>query len=86
VAVEIICEACGWMAIVESGYPSAVWTEHERACPAVGGAIRYYPPPEYVPPPPVNVCKHVPIKRLMATTPKGRKLYSVVCSLCGRHL
>jgi hypothetical protein len=83
---EIICEACGWVATVVSGYPPDVWAEHVAGCPAVGGAVRYFPPEPYVPPAPPRQCAHRPVKRHIATLPGGRKRYAVVCALCGRHL
>jgi hypothetical protein len=40
--VEIVCEACGWMAVTSQPVHH-VWAEHEAACPAVGGAVRHMP-------------------------------------------
>jgi len=66
----------------------AVWAEHEAACPAVGGAVRYQPP---LPPlsrllAPVNLCRHRPVRRVIAVTPSGVKRYAVMCELCGRFV
>jgi hypothetical protein len=83
---EIICEACGWMAVT-SEYPPLVWAEHAEGCPAVGGAVRYDPPRPPLPPlPPRPACKHRLIKRHVATLANGKKRYAVLCDLCGRHL
>jgi hypothetical protein len=83
---EIICEACGWMA-VSSGYPQDVWAEHVAGCPAPGGAVRYIPPQAPLPPPPPRpACKHHLVRRHVATLADGRKRYAVVCDRCGRYL
>jgi hypothetical protein len=86
-AVEVICEACGWLAVTDQP-AHLIWAEHEAACPAVGGAVRHMP--ELPPLPrllsPVNACKHRPVKKQIAVTPSGVKRYAVMCELCGRQL
>jgi hypothetical protein len=44
---EVVCEACGWVAVTTQP-PNLVWAEHEKTCPAVGGAVRQLPdlPPQ----------------------------------------
>ena len=68
--------------------PNLVWAEHEAACPAVGGAVRYVPelPPMPVRLPEIHRCKHRLVRRQIAVTPAGSKRYAVVCELCGRHV
>jgi hypothetical protein len=86
--IEIACEACGWVAITSQPVHD-VWVEHEAGCPAVGGAIMRLPDAPPPPPqllPPVNLCKHQPVRRQIAVTPSGKKLYAVSCQLCGRML
>ena len=34
--------------------------------------------------PPVNLCRHQPVRRQIAMTPAGVKKYAVMCELCGR--
>ena len=84
---ELICEACGWMAITSQPLHH-VWAEHEAACPAVGGAVRHQP--ELPPVPqllrPVELCRHRPVRRVIAVTPAGVKRYAVTCELCGRFV
>lgn len=85
--MEITCEACGWLAIT-SQPAHHVWAEHEAACPAVGGAVRYLPE---LPPMPVLMadivpCMHRLVRRQIAVTASGVKRYAVVCELCGRRL
>ena len=65
-----------------------VWAEHEAACPAVGGAVRHLPdlPPLPKLLPPVNLCRHRPVRRVIAVTPSGVKRYAVTCELCGRFV
>jgi hypothetical protein len=86
--IEVSCEACGWIAITSQPVQQ-VWAEHEATCPAVGGAVRHLPdPPPRLPRlmPPVQACDHRPVRRQIAVTPSGKKLYTVACSLCGRML
>ena len=68
--------------------PNLVWAEHEAACPAVGGAVRYVPelPPLPVRLPEIHPCKHRLVRRQIAVTPAGAKRYAVVCELCGRRV
>jgi hypothetical protein len=68
--------------------PNLVWAEHEAACPAVGGAVRYVPelPPLPVRLPEIHRCKHRLVRRQIAVTPAGVKRYAVVCELCGRRV
>ena len=68
--------------------PNLVWAEHEAACPAVGGAVRYVPelPPLPVRLPEIHRCKHRLVRRQIAVTPAGVKRYAVVCELCGRRM
>ena len=84
---ELSCEACGWVAITTQP-PNLVWAEHEKSCPAVGGAIRHMPEPlprqrflgsvkEY---------NHRLVRKHIATTPSGVKKYAVMCELCGRFV
>jgi hypothetical protein len=84
---EIVCEACGWLAIT-SQPAHLVWAEHEAACPAEGGAVRHVPDlpplPRFMPV--AQTCKHRPVRRQIAVTAAGVKRYAVVCELCGRHL
>jgi hypothetical protein len=84
---EIVCEACGWVAVTTQPV-AQVWAEHEATCPAVGGAVRHLPelPPLPRLLPPVQACKHRPVKRQIAVTPAGVKKYAVMCELCGRLL
>jgi len=65
-----------------------VWAEHEAACPAVGGAVRHMPdlPPMPRLLPPVHVCRHQPVRRVIAVTAAGVKRYAVICELCGRFV
>lgn len=82
---EIVCEACGWVAVTTQPV-HAVWLEHEKTCPAVGGAVRQLPD---LPPAPrllsrVQQCKHRLVKKQIAVTPSGVKKYAVMCELCGR--
>ena len=84
---ELSCEACGWVAITTQP-PNLVWAEHEKACPAVGGAIRHMPEPA---PRPrflgsVRECNHRLVRKHIATTPSGAKKYAVMCELCGRFI
>jgi hypothetical protein len=85
--VEIVCEACGWMAVTSQPVHH-VWAEHEAACPAVGGAVRHMPelPPLPKLLPEIQVCKHRLVKRQIAVTASGEKRYAVVCELCGRRV
>jgi hypothetical protein len=86
--IEVACEACGWVAITSQPV-NLVWAEHEKTCPAVGGAVRHLPdPPPRAPRllPPVQACKHRPVRKQIAVTPSGKKLYAVSCDLCGRLL
>jgi hypothetical protein len=85
--IEIACAACGWAAV--TGQPvNDVWAEHAAACPAVGGAERVLPdlPPLPKLLPPVTRCRHRPVRRQIAVTPRGAKRYAVSCELCGRML
>jgi hypothetical protein len=83
---EIICEACGWMAVTTQPL-HAVWLEHEAACPAVGGAVRHQPDLPPLPRlPPVQNCRHRLVRRVIAVTPSGTKRYAVTCELCGRFV
>jgi hypothetical protein len=68
--------------------PNLVWAEHEAACPAVGGAVRYVPelPPMPVRLPEIHRCRHRLVRRQIAVTPAGVKRYAVVCELCGRRV
>lgn len=86
-SVEVACAACGWLAITDQP-AHLVWAEHEEACPAVGGAVRFIPelPPLPKLLPPVQMCKHQPVKRQIAVTAAGVKKFAVVCELCGRRL
>jgi hypothetical protein len=84
---ELSCEACGWVAITTQP-PNLVWAEHEKSCPAVGGAVRHMPEP---PPRPrflgsVKECNHRLVRKHIATTPSGVKKYAVMCELCGRFI
>jgi hypothetical protein len=84
---ELSCEACGWVAITTQP-PNLVWEEHEKNCPAVGGAVRHMP---VLPPQPrflgaVRECNHRLVRKHIATTPKGVKKYAVMCDLCGRFV
>jgi hypothetical protein len=85
--IEIVCEACGWMAIT-SQPTHHVWAEHEANCPAVGGAVRLMaelpPLPQLLPE--IHTCTHRPVRRQIAVTAAGVKRYAVVCELCGRRL
>jgi hypothetical protein len=83
--IEIVCEACGWLAITSQPVHH-VWAEHEANCPAVGGAVRYLPelPPMPKLLPEIHVCKHRPVRRQIAVTASGVKRYAVSCELCGR--
>ena len=85
--VKVVCEACGWMAET-SQPPHLVWAEHEGACPAVGGAVRWEPelPPLPKLLPPIRACAHRAVRRQIAVTPAGVKRYAVMCELCGRLL
>ena len=85
--IEVSCEACGWVAITTQPV-HAVWAEHEAGCPAVGGAVRHIPelPPLPTLLPPVQSCRHRPVRRQIAVTPSGAKRFAVVCELCGRHV
>jgi hypothetical protein len=85
--IEIVCEACGWMAVT-SQPAQHVWAEHVESCPAVGGAVRHMPelPPLPQLLPEIRVCRHRLVRRQIAVTPSGVKRYAVVCELCGRHL
>jgi hypothetical protein len=85
--IEISCDACGWMAVTSQPV-HAVWAEHEAGCPAVGGAVLRLPEAPPIPQllPPVNLCKHRPVRRQIAVTPSGAKRYAVSCELCGRML
>jgi hypothetical protein len=73
------------MAVTSQGV-NQVWSEHEPACPAVGGAVRLVPD---VPPlriaVPVQSCVHRLVRRQIAVTAAGVKRYAVVCELCGRR-
>ncbi|HEY8406779.1 MAG TPA: hypothetical protein VIK66_02255 [Gaiellaceae bacterium] len=84
---ELSCEACGWVAITTQP-PNLVWAEHEKNCPAVGGAVRHMPEPA---PRPrflgsVKECNHRLARKHIATTPSGVKKYAVMCELCGRFV
>ena len=83
--ITVSCEACGWVAITNQPV-NDVWREHEAGCPAVGGAVRHLPdlPPLRRLLPPVNLCRHRPVRRQIAVTPGGVKKYAVMCELCGR--
>lgn len=85
--IEVSCEACGWIAITDQPV-NAVWREHEEGCPAVGGAVRHLPDlaPLRLRLPPVNVCRHRPVRRQIAVTPAGVKKFAVMCELCGRFV
>ena len=86
--IELACEACGWVAITSQPI-NQVWAEHEATCPAVGGAVRHLPDPPPRPlrlMPSVVACKHRPVRKQIAVTPSGKKLYTVACDLCGRML
>jgi hypothetical protein len=86
--IEVACEACGWVAVTNQPV-NLVWAEHEKTCPAVGGAVRHLPEPPRAPlrlSPTVVACKHRPVRRQIAVTPSGKKLYAVACDLCGRLL
>lgn len=84
---EVVCEACGWVAVTSEPV-NLVWAEHEKACPAVGGAIRETP--DVAPAPrflgTIKECDHRLVKKHIATTPKGVKKYAVMCGLCGRFV
>lgn len=84
---EIACEACGWMAVTTQPLHH-VWAEHVEGCPAVGGAVRHLPelPPLPRLLPPVQTCRHRPVRRVIAVTPSGAKRYAVTCELCGRYV
>ena len=77
--IEIVCEACGWLAIT-SQPANQVWAEHVDACPAVGGAVRYMPelPPLPQLLPEIRVCRHRLVRRQIAVTPGRRQ------AVCGR--
>ena len=84
---ELSCEACGWVAITTQP-PNLVWAEHEKNCPAVGGAVRHMPEPA-----PqrrflgaVKECDHRLVRKHIATTAGGVKRYAVMCDLCGRFV
>jgi hypothetical protein len=84
---EVVCEACGWVAVTTQP-ANLVWAEHEKTCPAVGGAVRQLPD---IPPQPrflgtVRECNHRLVKKHIATTPSGVKKYAVMCDLCGRFV
>jgi hypothetical protein len=83
--IKVSCEACGWVAITSQPV-NDVWREHEAGCPAFGGAVRHLPdlPPMRRLLPPVNLCRHRPVRRQIAVTPAGAKKYAVMCELCGR--
>jgi len=85
--IEVACEACGWLAITNQP-AHLVWAEHESACPAVGGAVRYMPdlPPLPALLPEVRPCAHRLVRRQIAVTAAGLKRYAVMCELCGRRL
>jgi len=85
--IEVVCEACGWLAITDQP-AHLVWAEHEEACPAVGGAVRYMPelPPLPQLLPEIHVCAHRLVRRQIAVTAAGTKRYAVVCERCGRRL
>ena len=85
--IEISCAACGWVAITAQPV-NAVWREHEEGCSAVGGAVRHMPdlPPLQRILPPVNLCRHQPVRRQIAMTPARVKKYAVMCELCGRYV
>jgi hypothetical protein len=84
--IEVVCDACGWMAVTSQG-PNLVWAEHERACPAVGGAVRLVPVMgrlnRFLGP--VSSCTHRLVRRQIAVTSAGVKRYGIVCELCGRR-
>ena len=83
--IKVSCEACGWVAITSQPV-NDVWREHEAGCPAIGGAVRHLPDlrPLRRLLPPVNLCRHRPVRRQIAMTPAGVKKYAVMCELCGR--
>jgi len=85
--IEIVCEACGWMAVTSQPVHQ-VWAEHEASCPAVGGAVRHLPELPPVPRllPEIHACKHRLVRRQIAVTASGEKCYAVVCELCGRRV
>jgi len=85
--IEITCQACGWQAATSQPVHD-VWAEHAKACPAVGGAVRYVPelPPLPTFLPEIRVCEHRLVRRQIAVTASGVKRYAVVCELCGRRL
>jgi hypothetical protein len=84
---ELSCEACGWVAITTQP-PNLVWAEHEKNCPAVGGAVRHLPdlPPLPRLLPSVKQCNHRLVKKQIAVSPTGVKKYAVMCDLCGRFI
>ena len=84
--VEVACEGCGWLAVTDQP-AHLVWAEHAESCPAVGGAVRHQPelPPLPRLLPEIRACKHRLVKRQIAVTAAGVKLYAVVCELCGRR-
>lgn len=84
---ELSCEACGWVAITTQP-PNLVWAEHEKNCPAVGGAVRHMPEPPRQPRflGSVKECNHRLVRKHIATTPSGVKKYAVMCELCGRFV
>ncbi len=86
-AVEIACEACGWLAVTTQPV-HAVWAEHAASCPTVGGAVRHLPelPPLPRRLPEVRRCRHRLVRRVIAVTPSGAKRYAVSCELCGRYV
>jgi hypothetical protein len=85
---QIICEACGWMAVTTQ-YAPDVWAEHVAGCPAVGGAVRHEPEPEPLRAPrlaDVTLCRHRLVRRHIASLADGTKRFAVVCELCGRRV
>ena len=84
---ELSCEACGWVAITTQP-PNLVWAEHEKNCPAVGGAVRHMPEPprqrRFLGS--VKECNHRLVRKHIATTPSRAKKYAVMCELCGRFI
>jgi hypothetical protein len=82
---EVVCEACGWIAVTTQPV-HAVWLEHEKTCPAVGGAVRQLPDLPRAPRllAPVQQCKHRRVRKQIAVSPSGVKKYAVMCELCGR--